>query len=126
MRLTSFLVIRRQAGCAGPSLSAEPAAGRQKRLAGHVEEERRAVALLRHRLLALGSHLARFFAFLAAHRERQSPETLLRDFSTAVGTVSVGTFLETSQRVVDLRERFGLHLDQRKLDIFLNIGFGAL
>ena len=29
------------------------------------------------------------------------------------------------KRIVDLGERLGLHLNQRKLDVFLNIGLGA-
>ena len=30
------------------------------------------------------------------------------------------------ERVVDLVERLGLHLDERELDVFLDVGFGAL
>src|SRR4026207_737285 len=94
-----------------PPSPAEPAVGRRI-LTGHVEEKRRAVALLSHRFLALSRLFRGFSAVLAPLGEGQRPETLLRDFSSAIRTISVGAFVQTAERIIDLRERFRLHLNQ--------------
>src|SRR5205807_4007253 len=56
----------------------------------------------------------------------QRPQSLLGDLFTAFETVAVIPSLEPRQGVVDLGEGLGLHLDERKLDVFLNVGFRAL
>ena len=76
--------------------------------------------------LALLGDLARLFAVLAADRERQRPQPLLGDFLAALEAVAVVALLEPRERVVDLVERLRLHLDERELDVFLDVGFGAL
>ena len=65
-------------------------------------------------------------AVLAADGERQRTKALFRDLLAAVEAVAVIALLETHERVVDLVERLGLHLDERELDVFLDVGFGAL
>ena len=71
-------------------------------------------------------HLPRLLAVLAADRERQRAQALLRDLLTALEAVAVGPLLQTRERLVDLVERLGLHLDERELDLFLDVGFRAL
>src|SRR5438105_10394344 len=66
------------------------------------------------------------FAVLTANRERQRPETLFSDFLGTLEAVAVRALLEAGERVVDLIERLGLHLDERELDVFLDVGFRAL
>src|SRR2546423_674396 len=92
----------------------------------HIEEERAGAAALGHLALALLRVLARFLAILAAHREGQRAQTLLRDFLAAVEAVTVVPVLEPRKGVVDFIERLRLHLDERELDVFLNVGLGAL
>src|SRR5262245_17037429 len=92
----------------------------------HVEEKRSGPAAGVELALSLLSVLAGLFAILAADRERQSSQTLLGDFLTAVEAVAVVPLLETLQRVVDLVQGFGLHLHQGELDVFLDVGLGAL
>src|SRR5687767_6147224 len=92
-------------------------------LTRHVEEERRTIALLGLSPLALDRHLSTLFTVLAPDGKRQRTQPLVGNFTAAVGTVAVGAFVEPVKRVVDLGERFRLHLNQRKLDIFLNIRF---
>src|ERR1700694_3675029 len=100
-----------------PPPAEPPNAGRQIL---HVEEERAGAASGRQLALAPLGNLARLFAILAADGERQSPQPLLGDFRAALETVAVIALLEARQRVVDLRERLGLHLHQGKLNIFLD------
>src|SRR5712691_238360 len=66
----------------------------------HVEEERGGAAPLRVLTLALLGDLLGLFAVLAAHRERQGPQTLLRDLFAALEAVAVGALLEAHQGVV--------------------------
>src|SRR6185369_136722 len=95
-------------------------------LVGHVVEQRRGSALLcLHALTALGS-LTRFLTVLATHRERQRAQTRFSDFLTALEAITVGAFLEATQRRVDLGECLRLHLNERELDVFLNVDLGAL
>ena len=70
--------------------------------------------------------LARLFAILAAHREGQRAQARLRDFVAALEAEAVTAVFETRERFVDLVERFRLHLDQRQLDVFLDVDFGGL
>ena len=70
--------------------------------------------------------LARLLAVLAADREGQRPEPLLGDLFAALEAVAVVALFEPRQRVVDLVQRLRLHLDQRELDVVLDVGFRAL
>src|SRR5262245_45298742 len=75
--------------------------------------------------LPLLGDLAGLFAVLAPHREGQRAEPLLGDLLAALEAVAVRALLEPRERVVDLVERFRLHLDEREFQIFLNVGLGA-
>src|SRR5688572_4035565 len=80
--------------------------GREARaLVRHVEEERRRAALVRERTLALFGRLTRLFAILAAHRERQRPQTRSGDLVTAFEAVAVGAVIEPAQRRVNFVQR---------------------
>src|SRR5690349_19556154 len=92
----------------------------------HVEEQRARAPTGRLLTLTALGVLTRLLAILAADGEGQRAETLLGDFLTAIEAVAVVALLEPMKRVVDLVERFRLHLDQRELEIFLNVGLGAL
>src|SRR5579862_6039938 len=92
----------------------------------HIQEQRGGSAALRELPLPLLGGFASRLAVLAPDRERQSAQALLRNFLPALETVSVVTMLEPRQRVVDLGEGLRLHLDQRELDVFLDVGLGAL
>src|SRR2546426_9682903 len=92
----------------------------------HVEEERRGAAALRHLALALFGDLPGLLTVLAAHGEGERAQPLLGDLFAAVEAVAVVALREPRQRVVDLAERLRLHLDQRELDVLLNVGLGAL
>src|SRR5438034_3423999 len=92
----------------------------------HVEEERRGAAALRQLALALFGDLPGLFTVLAAHGEGERAQPLLGDLFAAVEAVAVVALLEPPQRVVDLVERLRLHLDERELDVLLNVGLGAL
>src|SRR5438105_12327518 len=92
----------------------------------HVEEQRGRAAARGHLALALLGVLLRFLAVLAADRERQRAETLLRNLLAAVVTIPVVALLEAGERVVDLVQRLGLHLHERELEILLDVGLGAL
>src|SRR6195256_5615377 len=91
----------------------------------HVEEEG-ARSAARQLTLALLRVLPRLLAILATNREWQRAETLFGDLLAAVEAVAVVALLQTRQRVGDLVERFGFHLYQGELDIFLDVGLGAL
>src|SRR4051812_48558393 len=91
-----------------------------------VEEQRRGAAPSGKLPLTVLGILAGLFAILAADRERQRAEALLANLFAAIEAVAVIALLEAEQRVVDLVERLGLHLNERELDIFLNVRFGAL
>src|SRR5581483_9245249 len=91
----------------------------------HVEEQRRGAGTTLRLTFALLGRLARFFAVLAAHREGQRAQTLLGDLFAALVAEAVVAALETNQGIVDLVQRFGLHLDERELDVFLDVRFGA-
>src|SRR5688572_5836507 len=93
---------------------------------GHVVEERRRATLLRGRPLTTLGCLARFLAVLAANREGQRTQASLGDFVTALEAVAVGPLFKTTQSCVNLVERFRLHLDQRELDVLLDVHFRAL
>src|SRR5262245_3168055 len=92
----------------------------------HVEEERRRAATSVHLPLAPLGVLALLLAVLAADRERQCAQSLLGDLLTALETVPVVTVIEPVERIVDLVERLRLHLDERKLQILLDVRFRAL
>src|SRR5205085_6940420 len=55
----------------------------------------------------------------------QGPKTLLRDRALAFETVAVGALVESRQRRVDPPQRVGFQLNQRQLDIPLDIGLRA-
>ena len=88
-----------------------------------VEEAGRSAAL-RQRALALRRDFARLFAVLAADRERQRPQARLGDFVAALEAQAVTAVFEPCERLVDLVERFRLHLDERQLDVFLDVDLG--
>src|SRR4051812_25284739 len=92
----------------------------------HVQEERARAPPRSELTLALLGGLPRFFAVLAADRKRQRPQPLLRNFLAAVEAVAVVPLVEAHEGVVHLVEGFRLHLDERELQIFLDVGFGAL
>jgi DnaK suppressor protein len=50
-------------------------------------------------------------------------EKRLRDLVAALEAVPVGSLFEARERFVDFVQRFRLHLDERELDIFLDIDF---
>src|SRR4029453_6153293 len=62
----------------------------------------------------------------AAYRERERPQPLFRDLLAALEAVAVVALLEAHERVVDLVERLGLHLDKCEFDVVLNIALRAL
>src|SRR5439155_22655709 len=97
----------------GPATGGAPRLGRRIL---HVEEERRGAAPGRHLPLALLGDFARLFAVLAANGEGQRPQALLGDLFAALETIAVIALFQTRQRVIDLVERLGLHLDERELD----------
>jgi hypothetical protein len=66
-----------------------------------------------------------FFAVFAANRERKGSQASFGDSVAALDTDAVGIFAEPPQRYVDLVRLFRLHLDQRELDVFLNVDLGA-
>src|SRR4029079_9166140 len=90
----------------------------------HVDKEGRRTAPLSHQAVALLLDLARLLAVLAAHRERQRAQALLADFLAALEAVAVGALFQAAQRLVDLVERLGLHLDERELDLVLDVQLG--
>src|SRR5881397_3808778 len=92
----------------------------------HVEKEGRRAAPLGQLPLALFGNLLRFLTILTPNRERQRAESLFGDFLAALEAVPVVAVLEPRQGVVYLVERFRLHLNQRELDIFLDVGLRTL
>ena len=76
--------------------------------------------------LTLLGRLTSFFAILATHREGKGSQAPFGDLVAALETVAVGVFVEPSQCHVDLVQRFRFHLDQRELDLFLDVDLGAL
>jgi hypothetical protein len=88
----------------------------------HVEEERRSTAAAGELTLALLGDLASLLAVLAAYSERERPQPLFSNFFAAFEAVAVIALLETRQRIVDLVEGLGLHLNQGKLDFVMDVG----
>jgi hypothetical protein len=70
--------------------------------------------------------LTSFFAVLATNREGKGSQAPFSDLVAALETDAVRVFVEPSQSDVDLVQRFRLHLDQRELDVFLNVDLGTL
>src|SRR3954465_546301 len=103
---------------------AEPCTGVRRVL--HVEKQPGRTAARRKLTRALLVVFPGLFTVLAAHRERQRAQGLLADLLTAVEAVALSALPEPPQRVVDLFQRLGLHLHERELEIFLNVGFSAL
>src|SRR5688572_19070785 len=101
------------------------AAGRQAILSLHVDEQRRCAAALSDGALPLLRSFASFFAILAADRERQRAEPALGDLFPALEAVPEGALFQPAQRFLNLVERFRFHLDERELDLVLNIRFGT-
>src|SRR5262252_3843392 len=88
----------------------------------HVEEETTRAAARRHLTLALLGDFTGLLALLAAHRKGERAETLLGDLIAALVAVAVAAMVEAGERVIDLVERLGFHLDERKLDLLLDVG----
>src|SRR6185436_13441988 len=63
---------------------------------------------------------------LATHREGQRTQACFRDFLAALEAIAVAAVLEAAQRCIDLVQGFRLHLDERELDILLDVDLGAL
>src|SRR5215470_9169213 len=91
-----------------------------------VEEQRRGTAPGVGLALTPLDVLATLLAVLASDGEGQRAQPLLGDFVAAFEAVAVVTMLEARNGVLDLGERFRLHLDEGKLQIFLNVRFSAL
>ena len=51
---------------------------------------------------------------------------LLGDLVAALEAVAERAFVEARERLVDLVQGLGFHLDERKLDVILNVRFGRL
>src|SRR6186997_2138352 len=92
----------------------------------HVEEQRRSTPPGVRLALAHLDVLAPLLAVLAADRERKSAQTLFADFLAALEAVAVIALLEPDDRVVNLVEGLRLHLNKGELQIFLDVGLGAL
>src|SRR5258708_5242685 len=92
----------------------------------HIEKERRRRTPRSHVALALLGKLLGLLAVLAANCERKSPQPLFGNFIATLEAVAVAALFEPLQRVVDLVERFRLHLDERELDVFLDVVLRAL
>src|SRR6185312_4132405 len=92
----------------------------------HVDEERGRTPALLHLPLALLGHFAGFLTVLAPDREGKRTQSALADLFAALEAIAVGALLEPSQRFVDLAQRLGLHLDERELDLVLDVRLGAL
>src|SRR5215212_1382359 len=105
-----------------PHPPAEPASSVD--LTRHVVEQGRRAAALGEPLALLGD-FARLLAVLAPDRERQRTEPLFGNLVTALEAVAVLPVFEPRQRLVDALQRLGLHLDQRELDVFLDVRFRA-
>src|SRR5688572_9208702 len=59
-------------------------------------------------------------------RNKRRPYFDNGDPVAAVETVAVGTVLDSAERRVDLVQRFCFHLDQRELNLFLDVDLGDL
>src|SRR5215470_12681751 len=92
----------------------------------HVEEERRGTTPAGNLPLALFGNFAGLFAVLAAYREWQRTQPLFSDLFATLEAVTVIALLEPRERIVDLVERLGLHLNEREFDVVLDVGLGAL
>jgi hypothetical protein len=66
------------------------------------------------------------FAVLAADRERAAPAGASRRFPRRSRSSCRSRPARAAQRVVDLVERLGLHLDEREFQFLLDVGLGAL
>src|SRR3954453_13313458 len=88
----------------------------------HIKKERGGAATRRHLTFTLLSHFPRLFTVLAADGEGKRTETLFRDFFSTLEAVAVVALFQADQRVVDLVQRFRLHLDEGELDIVLDVG----
>src|SRR5690242_11752200 len=121
--------VRTKVSGPGPAVSCRPPIGRcghSGRLVRAVEEVRGAAAApLSHTLTQLGG-LARLFAVLATNGERQGAQPRLRDLVAALEAISIRALVQAPARCFDLVQRLRLHLDERKLDVFLDVHFGAL
>ena len=74
-----------------------------------------------HDALSPLDRLTSLFTVLAADRKRKGPEACLGDLVAAFQTVAVRAFSEPTKRRVDLLQRFRLHLEQRKVDLVLDV-----
>ena len=66
-----------------------------------------------------------FFTIPATYRERKRPQARFGNLFAALEAIAVAAVLETTQRRVDLVQRLRLHLDERELDVFLDVDLGA-
>ena len=71
-----------------------------------------------------GSQLTGFLALHASNGERKGPEPRFRDVSSALDTLPVVAGFQPSQRGIDPLDRFILDLNERQLDVLLNVDIG--
>jgi hypothetical protein len=68
-----------------------------------------------------GSQLTGFLALHASNGERKGPEPRFRDVSLALDTAPVLAGFQQSQRGIYPLDRFIFDLNERQLDVFLNV-----
>src|SRR5262249_15023933 len=91
----------------------------------HVEEEGRRAATGVLLALPLLRDLTLLLAVLAADGEGKRAQRVSGNLFAALVAVAVIALLEAGERIVHLVERLGLHLDERELELFLDVGLGA-
>ena len=77
-------------------------------------------------LSAPGGRFTAFLAFHASNRERKGPQPRFRDVVSALDTAPVVARFQPRQRGIDSLNRFLFDLNERDLDVFLNIDIGDL
>jgi len=85
---------------------------------------RTATPSLRHALTPIG-RLTSFFTIPAPHCERKCAEARFGDLVAALEALTVGAIIETAERQVDLVQCFRFQLEQRELDLILDVDLGA-
>src|SRR5579871_2127114 len=72
-------------------------------------------------VMAAGFDLARALAAAATDRERKGPQPDRRDLCPAVHATPVIIGVQAFQRLVDLRQGLAPHLEERKLELSLDV-----
>ena len=68
----------------------------------------------------------RFFASHAPHCKRQGPQPPFSNLIPTLKTIAVSTRLKPLECFIDLAQRLGFHLNEGKLNLVLDVGFGTL